>query len=70
MSGTQMDKLVGTRFIKTMKFSTISTEKMNYNIIYNLLREFCHKYNAKWYNLRENNYDNVKHYLLKKFSSF
>ena len=41
-----------------------------YNIIYNLLREFCHKYNIKWYELRENNYNNVKHFLHKKFSTF
>ena len=41
-----------------------------YNIIYNLLREFCHKYNVKWYDLREINYNNIKHFLHKKFSSF
>jgi hypothetical protein len=67
------------KWIKTQsEFSSYKNllESLNsskgYNIIYNLLREFCHKNNLKWYDLRDNNYNynNVKHFLQKKFASF
>ena len=59
-----------TDFSKYKNLLELLNSSKGYNIIYNLLREFCHKYNLKWYDLRENNYNNVKHFLYRKFSSF
>jgi hypothetical protein len=57
-------------FSKYKNILELLNSSKGYNIIYNLLREFCHKYNIKWYDLRETNYDNIKHFLYKKFSTF
>lgn len=57
-------------FSKYKKMLSILDKDKGYNIMYNLLREFCHKYNKKWYELREINYNHVKDFLNKKFDTF